>query len=367
MKSILLLLLVSGILVSCLKSGSGSSVSEQSEFDLSTASGVMSAATSAVGSVGSVLTGGSSSLVAKNVLALTGPKCDGKTSDLLNDGSGVGEFIGCLLELNSKSPDTVQGSFHLVNEVIAMLEQQINFNYAPSYTTYNNISGTVDVSEGQQSVIVDVREKSVGSGPWNYLIEMCILSIDGMAINSSINDCINNNSFTFTMYLKDSSSQLAFKTITRMGSVAGTSFLIDSNSNELRFEGWDEGEGRHTRVYMNGVINTGYNIQTVSEIKVVTATEGIEDSGSGTDAVIATWDGSNLCMNIFDDNDNDHQNGAGTGTGNLVGQGTCGAYPLYDAGFFNASGLDAFISDETKGLLDFTSSSFAESSYFINI
>lgn len=353
MKLILTLFSV-GLLVSC------NSPSESNDLasSIKDANTILSKASSSIGAVGGAL---SSSFTSNSMLS----SCEGMVSDLSTDASGAGEFLGCLLSANSKSPDTVLGSFHLVSEIIAMLEGQMSFEYVNAFTTHENISGSIDVSEGTQDVVVSLKERSV-SGPWNYHIKLCVLSIDGGVLNSSINSC-EVGEYTFEMYLKAENNQIGFKTIERFGGFnGGTSFLIDSSTEELRFEGWDEGNGRHTRGYAKGVVSSKYKLSQITSAAVATATQGIEDSGDGTDALFGLYDGTNLCINAWDDNDDSHGNGAGHGTSQLTAQGVCASFPSYDAGFFNAVGLEIFMTDDTKGLLDFSDISFGINQYFIN-
>lgn len=360
----LILGLVSAGLMAC-----SSSSDSESLASLNSANAILGKASSSIVAVGSVLSPAS---LTQSALS----NCDSSAAtDLLTDGSGAGEYLGCLLSVNSMSPDTVLGSFHLVSEIMSMLDGQISFEYGTEYTTHENLSGSIEVSEGTQNIVLSLKERAV-SGPWDFHVKLCILSIQTNPIdpptvlNADIDAC-ELGEYTFEMYLKASSNQLGFKTIERFGSFnGGTSFLIDSATEELRFEGWDDSNGRHTRGYAKGVVSTTYTLSNLSEVSIATAGQGIESSGDGTDALYAEFDGTNLCINSWDDNDDNHGNGitmtAGHGTANLTAQGICASYPSYNAGFFNPVGLEAFMIDEAKGLLDFTGASFGINQYFIN-
>ncbi len=353
-------ILLSVGLLGCSSDGSSSSPS------LGPAASTFGKASSAISGAGQSLPGAVSLTGAKSgTIETLASVCEGGVTDLSSDASGAGEFLGCLLTANSKNPETPLGSFHLVNQIMAMLEGNISFTYASTYTNHENITGSVDTSDGVQSVTLSLRERSLSSN-WSYHIQLCILNLDGTPLNTSLADC-TSGSFNFEVYLVDDGTKLGFKTIERFGSFSGgAAFLIDNSTNELRFEGWDEANGRHSRVYVAGAVSTDFSLTGVTGIEVAIADQGIENSGDGTDALYAEFDGTNLCINAIDDNDNDHTNGFGNSNTDLQAQGTCASYPDYNAGFFTASGLEAFLSDETKGILDFTAASFGISNYFIN-
>lgn len=328
--------------------------------DVGVAGSIFGKADSAVSTAGQTLPG---AVTSSNINTLS--VCDDSVTDLSSDASGAGEYLGCLLTVNSKNPETPLGSFHLVTVIMNMLESNISFTYDSAYTNHENISGTVDTSDGNQAVVVSLRERAV-TGAWDFHVQLCLISIDGAPLNASLDSCIGGN-FNFEMYLKDSDGQLGFKTVENFGGFAGgTSFLMDSNSGELRFESWDESNGRHARVYVSGAVSTSFDLSSVSAVEIAVASQGIENSGDGTDALYAEFDGTNLCINSFDDDDNNHGNGAGNGTTNLTAQGTCGGFPVYNSGFFTTGGLEAFLTDSTKGILNFSAASFGINSYFIN-
>lgn len=328
---------------------------------LGTAGTIFSRASSAVSAGGASFTGVGSSLVQMGAQA-----CAGQISDLSSDASGAAETLGCLLTTNSQSPDTVLGSFHLVSEVMNMLEQAISFTYGSDFTTHENISGNVTTSDGNQSVTVSIKERALSS-TWSYHIQLCILSLDSSTLNTAISDC-ESSGFTFEVFLLDTATQLGFKTIQRFGTFqGGNAFLLDTSTAELRYEGWDEDNGRHARIYMQGAVSTSFVLDNITSAEVAIAEQGLEASSDGTDGIYAEFDGTNLCINTWDDDDNNHGNGAGNGTSDLTAQGTCSSHPNYDGGFFTASGLETFLTDTTKGILNFTTSTFAISSYFIDI
>ncbi len=298
-----------------------------------------------------------------------GGDCDGQVTNMLTDAQEVGEYLGCILTTNSKNPETPLGSFHLVSEIMSFLDDSTDFTYASEYTTHENLTGMLDTSDGDQTATVSIRERALSSG-WDYHIQICILSLvtgsGTITPNSSIADC-ESGGFTFELFLIDSDNKIGFKTIERFGSFGGgATFMLDSASQELRFEAWDDANGRHTRAYVSGTVSSTYSLENISAVEIATADQGVENSGDGTDAIYAKFDGTNLCINTFDDDDSDHAS-AGNGTANLTAQGTCSSFPVYDGGFFtNGGGLEAFLVDGSKGVPSFDASSFGIDSYFID-
>lgn len=312
--------------------------------------------------------------------AFSGPQfsarqtCDSLVSDVTTDTAGLTQYLACMLNENSQSPDTMRGSFHVVNEVMNLLDGQISFEYDSSFTAHENISGTVNVSEGVQDVTVSIREGRL-STDWDFHVQVCILSLDGMALNTSLSDC-ENGTFTFEVFLVVSFDQIGFRTVSSFGSfTGGTSYILDIENQQLRFEAWDEEEGRHQRLFVQGAISSDFELDSVSQVTIAVADPGIEDMGDGTDAVFADYDGTNLCAGFWDDEDNDHSNGFGDGDmntpeigsqGDLTLFGTCSTFPVYDGGFFTSSaGLESYLRDENNPPLSFDSASFSISSYFI--
>jgi len=351
---IILLLVASLSLISCTSSESTTSAS------VGTAGTIFGKATGSIGAAGAVLSG-----AGFRASSLLNDNCEDMITDLAVDASGSAEYLGCLLTKNTKNPETVLGSFHIVSKVMEMLEGQISFNYMPAFTTHEDVTGSVNTSEGDQIVELSLKERSL-SGAWDYHVKICMLSVGGAPFNSTIADC-ESDSYTYEIYLKDGGNQLGFKTIERFGSFSGgTSFLIDSATDELRFEGWDESNGRHMRVYAKGTVSDDYVLSGVTDTEIASASQQIEVAGDGTDALYANFDGSNLCINTWDDDDADHSNGAGNGTANLTAQGTCGSFPAYEGGFLNTSGLEAFLENDAKGILNFSNLSFGVSNYFID-
>ncbi|MCT4642294.1 MAG: hypothetical protein N4A33_08340 [Bacteriovoracaceae bacterium] len=342
-KSVLLLLTL--ICISCGESSSGSKNS------LGLAGSIFKKASDAVQS-------GAGAISSKSITYNRSSNCDGMVSDITSDSTGAGEYLGCILSTNSKSPDTVKGAFHIITEVMKMLEGSIDFTYDSSYTSHEGLSGTVNMSEGTQTVTVSIKERSLSSN-WDYEIQLCILNLNGTTMNANLAAC-ESTGFTFSVFLKDSDNKLGFKSIERFGSFSGgTTFLLDNSSEELRYEGWDLTNDRHTRIYMQGTVSTDYQLDSVNSITVAVSDPGM--TGSGTDALYGEFDGTNLCVTGYD-----------TGTPsshNLQVQGTCLSYPTYNAGFAteDSSGVETFLNDTTKGILAFNTASFSISSFFIDI
>lgn len=293
-------------------------------------------------------------------------ECDDSVSDLSTDAAGIAAYLDCTLTTNSKSPDTMRGSFHLVTEVIALIEGQIDFIYGSDFTTHENISGTVDVSEGMQDVTLSLRERSVASDNWDFQIQVCILTIDGNAINTSLADC-ENGSFNMDIFLVSSLNQVAFKTAQYFGPTFtnGTSFVLDIDNQELRFEAWDEDSGRHQRLFADGSISADFELGSITQISMAVVSTGIETSGDGTDAIYAEYDGTNLCANIWDDSNDDHSDGFGSGfNSDLDILGMCPEFPIYEVGFFDSStSAQSYLESADNGPLSFNALSFSIADY----
>ena len=342
MKTILGILSLA-LLISCAKEeDSGSNSLTQSEKIFGTASSAMTAAGSSVsGFIG---------LSNSSYLTEACPNSD------LTTATAAADFLGCLLTTNSKNPETAKGSFHLISEVMRFLDGEVAFEYGASPTIHENLSGVVHTSDGSQNVTVSIKEEAASGATWDYLINICILNMDGTTMNNSINDC-EPSGYNFTLFLKDSDNKLGFKAYSNTGTEDGISFVIDSSEETMRFENWDWTNDRHSRVFVQGTVSASFDLDNVTAVEMAIADQSLGDAG--TEALYGKYDGANLCITSVD--------GAEVETG-LTASGSCSTYPDYAPGFFteNSTAVTTFLKDPSKGMLNFDSSNFSIGNYYIN-
>lgn len=282
------------------------------------------------------------------------PHCTG----LGTDDTSSADYIGCILQNNDGSPETILGAMDQVNQIIAGIESRMTLSFPASPLISSEMTFSITTADGTMTPTIQIREAAGDTAPWTQVIEVCIISLPELSYTSTIETCVSSG-FSYTIQLLSNDNQLGFRTINRlMGSYEVVAFLVDSSSDELRFESWSFGNEYHTRGYVNGNVSTSLVLENVSGVRFASA---FVDSGSGNwGGIYGAFDGTNICMN--------YESSASVDDTQAVG--TCSSYPEYESGFHDFSGGSAafatWASDSAKGLLNFDGSSFNESSIFIN-
>ena len=281
------------------------------------------------------------------------PHCTGMGP---NAGSSA-DYIGCILQNNDGSPETILGALDQVNQIIAGIESRMTLTFPATPLISDEMTFSITTSDGTLTPTIAIREASGNGVPWTEVIDVCIISLTlpgPTQISNTIDDCINNG-FNYTIQLLSNNTQLGFRTINRLGSYEVVSFLIDNSSDELRFESWSFANGNHTRGYVTGNVSSSLVLDTVIGVRFASAWV----DGGNWGGLYGSYDGSNICMN--------YESSATVDATQSVG--TCSSYPEYDSGFHNFSGsaaFDSWANDSGKGLLNFDDSAFNESAIFIN-
>ncbi len=293
----------------------------------------------------------------------------------------LADYLGCVLTVNSQSPETALGAMELVSQIMTKVEQTgVSFAYNETDTFHENISVTIVTTETTPAIL-SIREKAV-TGAWDYQIDICPTAFgdandDGVADPTGVTTVAQCEAtdFFFTIFIKDSDNQLGFKTVQRgdLPNIETVSFLIDSNTNVMRFETWSTGNGNHTRLVVNGTVSATFDLSAITSVAMASAIANTDTSGilindgamTGIAAIYGTYDGSKICMNVIAPatvTDRDEE----------LGSDCMGVFPVYNSQFhaFHSQRtlLSDFADDETKGILNFTADSlgFAIGSFFIN-
>jgi len=103
--------------------------SSSSDSSLSQTQQIFAAATGALNSIYS------------GFIAFSTITCDDgePTSSVEGDPQFAGEVAYCTLNENTKSQDSIQGSYFIVSAILCVVEQLIFFNYAIKATEHNNV------------------------------------------------------------------------------------------------------------------------------------------------------------------------------------------------------------------------------------
>jgi len=285
-------------------------------------------------------------------LASFDPHCTGMGTDA---GSSA-DYIGCILQNNDGSPETIQGSLNLINEIISGIESQMTLTYPTTAQTSDEMTISVTTADGTLTPSIVIREAAGDGSPWTQLLDICIMSIPEASYTNTLQNCLDNG-FTFTIQLRTSTTQLGFRTINRIsgsGSYESAAFLIDSSTDELRFESWSFANGFHTRGYVTGNVSTDLVLDSVTGVRFASAFV----DGANWGGIHGSYDGTNICMNYE----------TSTAVDNQLQVGTCGSYPEYEDGFHDFSGAAAFqiwANNDAKGLLNFDTT-FHEDLMFVD-
>ena len=281
------------------------------------------------------------------------PHCEGMGSDATSSA----DFIGCILQNNDGSPETVLGSLGQVNQIITGIESRMTLSFPATPLISDEMTFNLTTADGTMTPTIAIRESAGNGSPWTEVIDVCIINLtipNGPTISNTIDDCVNDG-FTYTIQLRSNETQLGFRTISRIGPYEVVSFLIDKSTDKLRFESWSFNNGYHTRGYVTGNVSTSLILETVTGVRFASAFS----NGGNWGGIYGAYDGTNICMN--------YESSASVDDPQAVG--TCSSYPEYDSGFDDFSGAVAFpawADNSAKGLLNFDDSAFNESSIFID-
>lgn len=195
------------------------------------------------------------------------------TSTSPGDTNYAGEKVYCQFAINSKSPDTVQGSYFVVSSVLCAIEKQHSFNYSTTATIVNGLnldetdscfgSGGFDIN-GDSTVggvvPISIRESSLTGQDHDYFVE---LQLGAATYNTGGNNDVE-------LYLKDSNGVLGAKIYQNNSSV--TEVVVDLTNLEVLFENRDWDNTRHLRVKIDGDFNPANgNFTSISLAKAIFA------------------------------------------------------------------------------------------------
>lgn len=257
-------------------SGAGGSSSGSSE--LSQIQAAFSSATGAVTSIYSGFTAFSSITCASGA----------PTSSTPGDAAFAGEDAYCALNTNTKSPDTIQGSYFLVSALLCAAEKQISFVYDTAPTTHNGLiidendscfgQGGFDGSgDAATTFQISLQDKAMTVGDYDYFV--------GIELGPTYT--APNVSF----YLKDSSGIVA----ARIYSAAFDyifEFVMDSNTGKFYYENKDYGQDRHIRLAATGTFSTTTgSFSSVTDAKYIHS-EGEYSAGVSGQSVMMDFDGT---------------------------------------------------------------------------
>ncbi len=251
--------------------------------------GVFEQANAAISSAGNGLTSGFTGSLSSSKITTT---CTSGEPDGVSQGdpSYAGEKTNCMFNSNSKSPDTMMGSYFVVAGVICAIEKSHSFTYASDFTIQDGITLSEldscfgvdgfdlnDDDDTSGSIIISMREKSLSGAEYDFQVDLQL----GPTYDEGSAPHI-------TFYLRDSNGVLAAK-IDQPDSI--TEIVLDSTNNEVLFENKDYDNDRHIRVKIEGTFSpaTG-EFSSVTNAKLLHS-EG--DTGSESYSVIFGWDGTN--------------------------------------------------------------------------
>jgi hypothetical protein len=280
----------------------GSQIVNISLRDTNEAASVMNKASSAIASVmgtgGTGLQGSGS-----NFMATADFECDENGGPVLSsDGTtrlqaGTNENwaaakIYCLIEKNSYSPETIQGSIALTRGILCALGEltydgtQVTKTISVDLTCFDQSTVTEMASAGASSFEMNITPSTL-SGDWDYQVVM---------------EEPTGNVFAeaMTMKIKDSGGIKA-AAMSEPDSTAGKygswSVTIDQTNGKIWYESMDyrlnasgEGWNRHARAFVSGTLNSSYEFTAVSDVQAIWS--DLQKSGSNYGATIATAKGN---------------------------------------------------------------------------
>jgi len=180
------------------------------------------------------------------------------TSSVLGEPEYAGENVFCKLNTNSKSPDTVQGSYFIVSAVLCAIENSVSFQYETTATEHNDItfsesdscfgSGGFDANgdaDVDDIIPIALSDMAMSVGDYDYYI--------GIQLGATTYNAAAEPDVRF--YLKDSSSGVMAARVYQEGNQSFFEFVIDSNNNTFFYENKDYANNRHIRLSASGTIN----------------------------------------------------------------------------------------------------------------
>lgn len=234
-----------------------------SDKDSSGTNAIFDKATNAVASV--------SDAVDASTFAPAGCSSGAPTSSSPGDAAYAGELVYCALNSNSKSPDTIQGSYFLVSAVLCAVEKQISFVYDASPTDHDGVTfNESDSCFGTDGFDADESGDTTGT----VLLSMQDQALTGSGYDYSISLQLgapmynNSNEPNVIFYLKDSDGILA----ARIYQGAGESlfeFVINTNNNTFYYENRDYDNQRHIRLSAEGVLSPTGSFTSVTSAKYI--------------------------------------------------------------------------------------------------
>ncbi len=175
------------------------------------------------------------------------------TSSSQGDANYAAEWTLCALSVNSKSPDTIQGSYFLASAVMCALDKQITFAYHTTPTSHDNISisendscfgengfDSNNDSDTDDTIVLSIRESALSGADYDFLVEL--------EFANSFSDA------HIKIWLKNSDNKLGAKIFSILDEAA-TEIIIDKDQKIVMFENRDYSNERHVRAYVAGDMN----------------------------------------------------------------------------------------------------------------
>lgn len=204
------------------------------------------------------------------------------TSSAPGDATFAGEDAFCVLNTNSKSPDTVQGSYFIVGAVLCAVEKSISFNYGATATEHDGLTfreddpcfgpGGFDANDDtdiDDVIPLSLQDIAMASGDYDYFV--------GIQLGAATYNVVAEPDVRF--YLKDSGGIIAAR-IYQEGNEGYVEFVMDSNTGKFYYENKDYGNERHIRLAATGTFSpaTG-SFTSVADAQYI-HTEGEETTTS---------------------------------------------------------------------------------------
>lgn len=273
-----------------------------------------------------------------------------------------------MITTNSGSPETARGALDLISQIINGLESRVTFSYSTTPTDHENISLSVTTSDGTANIVGSIREQALTSGAWDKKIDICLISFNGSPVSANLAACVSDR-FFYTIYLKQTSSVLAFKGIQRMNAnlIETVLFHLDQSTGELRYNSWSLQNGNQHRYYVKGTTSSNGTYSAIEKAAFAHGRASYDDDDNPTSitnwsAAYAFYNGTDLCIN--------YKSSAPVNNSWTISGDCTGKMPVYNDNFHafitQASSFRTFSENSSKGVLNFSDSSLAVSSFFID-